>query len=132
MTREELRNKWSCLKGVPIEHGAGWLPMLDGILTAMHKAGFDPERDKIAQIKEKFASLRVYVDYGMGLEGDTDRADNIENAIDLANTSTATCEICGKPGQIHVTNGWWSTCCAEHKKPTAQTLQEAFGNQKGQ
>jgi hypothetical protein len=130
-TKEALRLAWPCLNGVYLEFGNGWCNVLDRVLTAMIHAGFDPQRDRFAQIKEKFGSLRVYVDYAGGQEGDAERAERVEQAISLEDTSSTTCEICGKPGQIHVTNGWWSTCCTEHKKPTAQTLQEAFGDPEG-
>jgi hypothetical protein len=132
MTKESLRLAWPCLKGVYLEFGNGWCGVLDCVLTAMIQAGFDPKRDQFAQIKEKFGSLRIYVDYAGGQEGDAERAERVERAISLADTSATTCEICGKPGQIQVADDWWSTRCTEHKKPTSQTLQEAFGKPDGQ
>lgn len=126
MTHEELRAKWSCLKRVSIEHGAGWIPMLDTILTAMHNAGFDPERDRIVQIKEKFATIRIYVDFGDDQEGDKARTHKVLTAMNFADHSASTCEECGEAGRMLVSGGWWLTRCNKHTPEGSKPIGEYY------
>ena len=59
------------------------------------------------QVKEKFGSLRFYIEGGT----DEDYA-----AIDLAESvSVRTCEVCGSPGKLRG-NHWLKTLCDEHAK----------------
>ena len=60
---------------------------------------------KIAQIKEKFGTLRVYLDGGCGT------AHGIAEMAEAM--SEVTCEICGNKGHTY-TMGWHKTLCYEH------------------
>lgn len=128
MTNEELRGSWPCLKGVLIEHGRGWYNLLDQMLKEMVKSGFDPARDRITQIKEKFGSLRVYVDFDYSHEDDPARADRVLNAMLNADESASTCEKCGKPGQLLVSGGWWLARCALHAPDGAKSVGDYYGS----
>ncbi len=131
-TYEEFKQKWPCVK-VGIAIGVGWLDMLDEMLQAATDAGFDPERDQIIQIKEKFATIRVYINYAEADESDPKRVRRIEEALDSKDRSGRTCEVCGKPGQIYY-DCVWQTRCEEHKTPDSLTITEYKAKQdaKGQ
>lgn len=63
----------------------------------------------IAQIKEKFGTLRFYVHNG---------SDRVYDLIDFAEgMSAVTCEVCGKPGTLDKNSGWVKTHCIEHRHP---------------
>ena len=126
MTKLDLRSKWPVLADVILEHGPGWYEVLDKMLTAMERAGFDEQRDKITQIKEKFGTLRVYVSFDKSLDGEVERIERIRKAMDETNKSSRTCETCGKSSHLMVTNGWIMSRCEEHKPPDAKTLKEHF------
>jgi len=65
----------------------------------------DMQPTKFAQIKSKFASLRMYYDGGDAYTaGVTSLAERL---------SERTCERCGDPGVVR-TKGWWRTLCDEH------------------
>ncbi len=127
MTKQQLRANWPCLLGVPLEHGRGWCNLVEHILNEMVRAGFDQSRDRITQIKEKFGSLRVYVDFDYSHEDDPARADRVLNAMLNADESASTCEQCGKPGQLLVNGGWWLTRCAQHAPEGAKSVGEFYG-----
>jgi hypothetical protein len=58
------------------------------------------------QCKEKFGGLRFYLNFC---------DDYASGVVDMAEAiSTATCEICGKPGTRYK-GGWISTLCNEHR-----------------
>ena len=59
----------------------------------------------VAQIKEKFGTLRVY------LEGGSNTPRGIAEMAELM--SETTCEICGNKGKTY-TLGWHKTLCYEH------------------
>jgi hypothetical protein len=59
----------------------------------------------VAQIKEKYATLRFY------MYGHPDGADDLIAEAELA--SSKTCEQCGKPGEVRNT-GYYQTMCDEH------------------
>lgn len=82
--------------------GPGWTP----ILVALHidLVALDPDY-QVGQLKEKFGSLRVYLD--------SDFTPEVEQAIEAATTlSTQTCEVCGRPGSIrHISRFWIKAVC---------------------
>lgn len=125
MTLEELKNKWPILWTVGLEHGPGWYKLIDSIMSAITLAGFDPERDEIRQIKEKFGTLRIYVtcDADAPVTGKQEehavpeRWMRVHQAIQQNNCSATVCEQCGQPGRLLVSGGWWSTRCAAHAQP---------------
>ena len=74
------------------------------------KAKMDEEAERVpvaSQIKEKFGTLRFYVDRA---------SEKHYNYITMAeNLSARTCEVCGNPGKIY-TDGWHQTLCETHAK----------------
>ncbi len=84
------------------ECGDGWYRLLDEAFKAL--AELDP-LPTIAQVKEKFGTLRLYISY---------YSDEAEAIIQQAEELSArTCEICGEPGKV-VGHGWLSTRCEVH------------------
>lgn len=86
------------------EHNNGWFDIvydLSAKITAYAKEkGLDVE---VVQVKEKFASLRFYIDGG---------DDTILKMIDDAERRSAvTCEDCGAPGKLVRRGGWFATLC---------------------
>lgn len=68
----------------------------------------------IAQVKEKFAGLRYYIDtYGVGREDPRVAMANdlIREAEDR---SRSICQICGSAGSLSVISYWHATLCDEH------------------
>jgi len=131
MTKFDLRSKWPVLADVLLEHGPGWYGLLDKMLAAMRSAGFDVQRDKITQIKEKFGTLRVYVAFDKILDAGDERIERIRRAMVETNVSARTCETCGKSSHLMVTNGWVMSRCVEHKPHDAKTLKEHFEREGG-
>lgn len=65
-----------------------------------------PLNFEFAQIKEKFATLRIY---------DNGGDEFIDGVIAMAeNLSSITCEVCGEMGRIHTNGFWLKTLCQEH------------------
>lgn len=134
MTLHELKSKWPVLRTVPLEHGPGWIDIIDRIMDAIYVAGFDEQRDEIRQIKEKFGTLRFYFvcDVRSLSSADSkhiqsdDRFERILAAIKANDSSGRTCEECGQPGQLFVSAGWWATRCHEHRAPDALSPAEYY------
>lgn len=87
-----------------IECGNGWYKLLDKLCDEITKAC---KRDKIEinviQVKEKYGSLRFYVDSS---------PEEIDKLIDKAEfESEKTCEICGEPGEIDYELAWLRCRC---------------------
>lgn len=86
----------------------GWRPIL-AVLHETIVAG-DPDYD-VAQVKEKFGGLRVYLN--------TPETPYIRGAISAAEeVASQTCEFCGQPGKTRAPKGrpggWIHTVCDEH------------------
>ena len=99
---------WGC------EHEAGWFGIVDSLCKEIvrhinwkHRDTPEDERPYplIEQVKEKFGSLRFYVD----------REDSeISAMISLAEEmSSRTCEVCGCPGTTRP-GSWIKTLCDKH------------------
>ena len=94
--------------------GKGWWPLIEKLSETIqhHVDSMQRRREKcpqvvVQQVKEKFGTLRFYV------EGSTEKQDNY---IWFAESMSArTCEECGAPGKLH-TNGWHRTLCDHHAK----------------
>lgn len=89
--------------------GPGWWPMIESLCEVIqghidHSKGICPQVT-VEQIKEKFGTLRFYVQGG----------DEYTNgAISLAeNLSAGMCEECGAPGK-RTSEGWIKTLCDFH------------------
>jgi hypothetical protein len=79
--------------------GKGWSGLINNIYDAK------PKHTKIVDVKEKFATLRVYTSYA---------PDWFENLIwHYEGKSSETCEQCGKPGKIRENRGWYLTLCED-------------------
>jgi hypothetical protein len=82
--------------------GPGWHPIIDRLAADLLKLGWD---GKVLQVKEKFGSLRFYIDQ---------KTDVFHDRIFIATAeSSRTCEICGTPG-IPRSGEWIRTLCDEH------------------
>lgn len=126
MTKAELIAKWPILLTIPIEHGSGWYGVLDNMLTAMQSAGFDPYKDEITQIKEKFGCIRLYIEFDPSIAGGLSRFNRVHQAMRNADKSARTCEFCGEAARLMVTDGRVMARCLEHKPANAKSLREHF------
>lgn len=99
------------------EVGDGWRDLVETavrrIATAVAAAPSGSVH--ITQIKEKFATIRIYWSAGPGF---TDAMrDAVDEAIELAEARSAcTCETCGQAGRIYKYGGWFLTACDAHAK----------------
>lgn len=77
----------------------GWIPILDDLARDLYALGWT---GKVAQIKEKFGTLRFYIDGG---------TEAMYACIDQAERrSASTCEVCGTAGELRG-GGWLKTLC---------------------
>ena len=83
--------------------GRGWLPLLDRLASQLVMAGWDRS---IAQIKEKFGTLRFYLDTTPAHRDATWDA----FVREAESASARTCERCGAPGTLRGGN-WYMTRC---------------------
>lgn len=124
MTNEEVIAKYPKLfpNGFYIEHADGWAGILDAVFGSMSmwfsiKDGVKTctlDHVRVVQIKEKFGTLRLYVD--IAAEATAGQAGEIHGAIHVGEyLSSVTCEECGKPGTLSG-KGWIRTTCPEHTK----------------
>lgn len=81
----------------------GWFKIIDDMSAEIHYIILKTKCScRVAQIKEKYGTLRVYMDTSL---------DEIDKIIDKAEgLSGKTCEICGEAGQLRG-NTWFSTYC---------------------
>lgn len=93
----------------------GWWPLIDtlcsDILSEIKNTDGQPPSVIIDQIKEKFGSLRFYVDYK---NTDKNLIDRVQSLITKAEEkSKEICEICGASGGQNVYNGWMKIHCKQ-------------------
>ena len=80
----------------------GWFPLIKDLITDLINLGWNKE---VCQVKEKFGTLRFYINEG---------TDDIHKRIAKAEMESATiCEATGKPGKLKNDLGWWRTLCDE-------------------
>ena len=99
-----------CL-GRGIETQDGWFSIIyaaskaiNGHLKKLKDIG-KPLDFEFAQIKEKFATIRIY---------DNGGDEFIDGVISMAeHLSSITCEVCGKSGSLHKTGNWLTTLCEQ-------------------
>lgn len=89
--------------------GAGWNALLRTMFTELFDAGWD---GGVAQIKEKFGTLRVYLE----LHDETDDvllSDILYNTVEkYERLSETTCEVCGADGELRTAGrSWIATNC---------------------
>jgi len=99
-------------KFVSLWVGEGWFQILWSLCMSLERIGrariAEGHRPmRVVQIKEKYGSLRVYVEDG------TDEAFDLIDSAETA--SETTCEACGKPGNTHCIGGWDKTLCVFHE-----------------
>ena len=86
-------------------HGDGWFKILKELFTKIKKIDIN-KQVRIFQVKEKYATVRVYFQLE-GQQEDKDLYDKIHKLINKAEKKTSkTCEVCGKRGKVRVLNGF--------------------------
>lgn len=80
----------------------GWHDLIESMLNDMFDAGWDGE---LLQIKEKFGTLRVY------LNGSSDEVH--ARIAQAEHESGVTCRECGQPGEMDG-DGWLKVSCIKH------------------
>jgi hypothetical protein len=93
------------------ECGDGWFQIIYRLskqITDHCKNKSRVEIPEVMQVKEKFGTLRFYIDYG-----DNYIYDVIEDAELI---SSVICDICGKWGSPTKIHGWQLTRCEEHAR----------------
>ena len=84
------------------EVGQGWNLIIKNLISDLIKMGWNRE---VTQVKEKFGTLRFYINEG---------TDDIHRRIAKAEIeSTTICEVTGKPGKLRTDIGWHRTLCDE-------------------
>lgn len=85
------------------ECGDGWYQIIYDLCNEL--IGVDATPPTAVQVKEKYGTLRFYIDNGI---------DEHYNIIDhYERLSGKTCEVCGEPGKIR-TGSWIKTLCDHH------------------
>lgn len=80
--------------------GTGW----DAIIIPLIEEA-DKGLATVMQIKEKFGRLRFYCH---------NASDKLDDMIEAAEVESGkTCEMCGKPGVLMKSGGWFKTLCAD-------------------
>lgn len=95
---------------VMISPPVGWVPLVVKLNEDL--AAILPDYT-IAQVKEKFAGLRFYVD-SFGVPRDDPRVALAREVIAEAEAmSQSVCQVCGSPGRFREVS-WYATLCDEH------------------
>ncbi len=106
---------------------AGWLSLIERLMIELYAAGFDTQHYRVTQLKEKFGTLRFYIDSS---DPDKDRERLINALIDVAcDRSISLCERCGRDGSLWINIGYWTTVCSEHVPKGAKTPRAYFRSQ---
>ena len=109
--------------------GDGWRDLLERALKRIAAAvarGPAGSRVQIAQIKEKFGTIRIYWD-GHKLSKKALAA--VNEAIELAEARSAcTCEECGNEGRLYDRNGWYLTRCPRHSAGEPVEIKPGWDN----
>ena len=91
------------------ECGDGWEPLIRELskkIEEYNNTSYDLPTVAI-QVKEKFGSLRFYINYGPRW---------IHDLLDeYEDKSEETCETCGRPGQLCERGTWVKTLCEDHR-----------------
>ena len=100
--------------------GDGWRDLVETAIGRMATAVARAPGGvlKIGQIKQKFGTLRLYLDKCDGFPETTRAA--IEEAISLAEARSAcTCETCSAEGRLYDKGGYLFTACGQHAEGKA-------------
>ena len=91
------------------EIGEGWMSLVIELLDKIqHLVDNNPEYSglQVIQVKEKYGSLRVYLNYYYK---------EIEDIIsEYEEKSCYICEVCGEKGEIRNINNWYTALCDKH------------------
>ena len=90
-----------------IECDDGWYELIYNCLKEIEE--FCKTKNKpypeIAQIKEKYSSLRIYTyDFDLGIDEIIDKYESMSKSI---------CEHCGSYGQLSINGGYYRTLCED-------------------
>ena len=101
-----------------LEMRDGWKPIAMKVVNAIQEYNDNSPEDSVIyidQVKEKFATMRIYVTYDNVPQ---DVIDKIENLIKEAETEAAhTCEECGTKENVGMRmNGWYTVMCEDCAK----------------
>lgn len=122
----KLSPREHCL-GRGVETEDGWFPIIYAASEAINshlkklKQAGKPLDFEFAQIKEKFATLRIY---------DNGGDEFIDGVIATAeNLSAIICEVCGASGSrcVNSRGSWIKTLCESHAKELEYTPKEQQG-----
>jgi len=115
------------LPGYPLV-GDGWRDLVERAVgrIADVMAAEPSGRVTLVEVKEKFATLRMYW-RGTRLTKAAEQA--VTDAIALAEARSAcTCEVCGAEGVLHQVGGQLLTACTEHAKGSPVPIQAGWEN----
>jgi hypothetical protein len=111
-------------QGCP-ECGEGWADLLDRACQRIRAALSEGDRFHFQQIKEKYASLRIYWAGRLSPAAEG----RVLDAINLAEARSAcTCEVCGDEGRLYSAGGVLMTRCAEHAQGRPVEIRPGFEN----
>lgn len=110
-----------------LEIGKGWYPLIEELSEKLNELYLQEKRNieidkqakallqddelfyfNVSQVKEKFGTLRFYVD------GGTKEMHDLINEYEIK-TETI-CEVCGSPGKRETISGWVKTLCDKCKE----------------
>jgi hypothetical protein len=104
IVEQRIYDSWNKKPILGVNVNVGWLPLVKTLIEELIEAGWNRE---VAQIKEKFGTLRFYIDDATDAQYEIIRK--------YENISGETCEVCGNPGVIR--GGSWLKClCDEHSE----------------
>ena len=105
---------------IPSHLPVGWFALVDRLCTDLESLlGHRTDSFVVAQVKEKFGSLRFYYDWNGGHgEADTQAtplAEQLRTLIDAAREqSNRICQKCGAPAVLASHGGWTAALCEQH------------------
>lgn len=108
------------LPAIPSHLPAGWFGLVDRLCSDLEALlGHRSDSFIVAQVKEKFGSLRFYYDWNRGdAESDPHAAllaEQLRTLIDAAREqSTRICQKCGAPAVLASHRGWTAALCGQH------------------
>lgn len=116
---------------IPIECDMGWFEILYDFgqkITSFCRHNNIP-MPRVAQVKEKFGSIRLYLRY----DNEYDESHNkvmrqwVKN---IEAESLKICELCGEDGVLVVTGGRWHVSCENHLKQNSISAEDFMQRQK--